>query len=316
MGSVTFGWRMPTWPSDERLAGPMWRANLDHLTALQGRYEIVWMSDHLVPAQPWLDPALPTLEAWTALAHFAGAYPHYRFGNLVLNNAFRQPAWLAKAAATAQFLTGGRVILGIGAGQSEDENHAYGYEYGSDAVRIGQLAEAVQIIRKLWTESPASFQGKHYRIENAYCEPRPSPAPPIMIGGAGEQLTLRVVARHADWWNLTGVAPDVYAQKLAVLHRHCEAIDRDPASIALTVVVRCVAIGRTEAATQHSFQASAFSRPGAAGNLVLGTPEMIADQLRSFLDLGVQHVILANFADFPNTEGALQFAEEVIPLLR
>src|SRR5205823_2106101 len=114
-------------------------------------------------------------------------------------------------------------------------------------VRIGQLGEAVQVIRKLWTESPASFQGKYYQLSDAYCSPQPSPAPPILIGGAGERFTLPIVAKYADMWNLTGVPADFYAQKLDVLRRCCEAIDRDPASLTLTVTVRCVAIGSTEA---------------------------------------------------------------------
>lgn len=315
MGSVTFGWRMPSWAGGEQLASEMWPANLRHLEALEGRYGTVWIADHIVPAQPWLDPALPTLEAWTALAYLAGAFPSYRFGHGVLNNSLRQPAMLAKAAATAQYMSGGRVILGIGAGQSENENRAYGLEYPSNAVRIAQLGEAVQVIRKMWSESPASFEGTHYRIENAYCEPRPDPAPPILIGGAGERFTLPVVARHADWWNLTGVTPATYAQKLDVLRRCCDEIRRDPASISLTVTVRCIALGRTEAEARRTFEQSGYvNQPEAI--MAIGTPEMVADRIRAFVDLGVEHVILANFADYPSIEGAIQFADEVVPLLR
>jgi alkanesulfonate monooxygenase SsuD/methylene tetrahydromethanopterin reductase-like flavin-dependent oxidoreductase (luciferase family) len=315
MKPTTFSWRMPTWPSDPKLADLMWPANLAHLTALQGKYESIWMADHLVPAQSYLDPTLPTLEAWTALAYLAGAFPSYTFGHGVLNNSLRHPSWLAKAAATAQYMSGGRIVLGIGAGQSPNENNSYGYEYGSNAIRIGQLGEAVEIIRKLWTESPATFHGKYYRIEQAYCSPQPNPAPPILIGGGGERFTLPVVARHADWWNLTGVTPEVYAQKLAILRQCCEAIGRDPARIKLTVTARCIAIGRTEAEARRTFEASAFASAPAT-NLVLGTPAMVAEQLRSYTDLGIEHIILANFADYPSTEGAIQFAEEVMPLMR
>jgi alkanesulfonate monooxygenase SsuD/methylene tetrahydromethanopterin reductase-like flavin-dependent oxidoreductase (luciferase family) len=293
----------------------MWPANQKHLKLLEGRYDTVWIADHVVPAQPWLDQAYPTLEAWTALSYLAGAFPAYRFGHSVLNNSLRQPAWLAKAAATAQYMSGGRIILGIGAGQSENENRAYGFDYPSNAVRIAQLGEAVQIIRKMWSESPASFEGKHFRIEQAYCEPRPDPAVPILIGGAGERFTLPIVARYADWWNLTGVTRETYAQKLDVLRRCCDEIGRDLSSIKLTVTVRCVSIGRTEAEARRTFEQSGYvNQP--ANIMMIGTPEMIADQVRAFVDLGVEHVILANLADYPGTEGAIQFAEEVIPLMR
>jgi len=306
---------MPTWPSDETLAATLWKANFDSLTALHGRYDTVWMADHLVPAQGWLDPTLPTLEAWTALTYLAGAFPNYRFGHGVLNNSLRWPAWLAKAAATAQYMSGGRLILGIGAGQSPNENHSYGYDYGSNAVRIGQLGEAVQVIRKLWTESPATFHGKYYQLNEAYCSPQPTPAPPILIGGGGEQFTLPVVAKHADWWNLTAVPADVYAQKLDVLRRCCDAIGRDPSSIKLTVTIRALSIGSTEAEAQRIYDESAFSKAPPSNNIV-GTPEMIVEQLQPYIKLGITHIILANFADYPHPDGAIQFADEVVPLMQ
>src|SRR4051812_16843701 len=179
---VTFGWRMPTWPSDETLAATLWKANFDSLTALHGRYDTVWMADHLIPAQGWLDPTLPTLEAWTALTYLAGAFPTYRFGHGVLNNSLRWPAWLAKAAATAQYLSGGRLILGIGAGQSPNETASYGYESGPTAARFGQLGGAVRVIRKLWTKPPPTSHGNYSHPKEAYSPPHPHPPPPILIG--------------------------------------------------------------------------------------------------------------------------------------
>jgi alkanesulfonate monooxygenase SsuD/methylene tetrahydromethanopterin reductase-like flavin-dependent oxidoreductase (luciferase family) len=306
---------MTTWPSEQKLADRMWEWNLQSLQALRGRYDTVWMADHLVPAQSWLDPTLPTLEAWTALTYLAGAFPNYRFGHGVLNNSLRWPAWLAKAAATAQHMSGGRLILGIGAGQSPGENHAYGYEYGSNAVRIGQLGEAVQIIRKLWTESPATFHGTYYQINEAYCSPQPTPPPPILIGGGGERYTLPIVARHADWWNMTAVPAEVYAQKLDVLRRCCDAIGRDPASITLTVTIRALSIARSQTEARRIYDESAFSKAPPSNNIV-GTPEMIVEQLQPFLKLGITHIILANFADYPSTDGAMQFADEVVPLIQ
>lgn len=298
------------------MAESMWPAIIDHLKALTGSYDPIWLSDHVVPPQPWLGPSLPTLDAWTSLVHYAAAFPAYRFGNLVMNNSFRQPALLAKAAATSQFLTGGRIILGLGAGLSEGENRAYGYDYPTNAVRIRQLDESLDIIRRMWADSPASFSGTYYRIENAYCEPRPNPPPPILIGGGGEQLTLRVVARHADWWNPQARDLATYAQKIAVLRRHCEEIGRDPSAIGMTHTLSCVAVASREADAVRIAEQSTFYQHMPRNAAAVGIPEMVADQIRPFLELGVEHVVIARFADFPQTDGAQQFAAEVMPLLR
>jgi alkanesulfonate monooxygenase SsuD/methylene tetrahydromethanopterin reductase-like flavin-dependent oxidoreductase (luciferase family) len=217
---------------------------------------------------------------------------------------------LAKMGATLQMLSGGRFILGIGAGWMREEYLAYGYEFPPAPVRIAQLAEAVQIIRKLWTEAPASFEGRYYRIKDAYCEPRPDPLPPIMIGGEGEKLTLRVVAEQADWWNLTGGTPNGYAAKLAALRAHCEAIGRNCDEIVKTWTTwdDGIAIGETEQEARRVAETSPFEGP----NRITGTPEQVAEQLRRFADLGVEHFML-RFADFPNPAGAELFAEAVIP---
>ena len=144
----------------------------------------------------------------------------------MLGQGYRNPALTAKIAASLQFLTGGRYILGIGAGWKEDEYRAYGYDFPPARVRIGQLEDAVQICKLIWTGGPVSYTGEYYQIENAYCMPAPEPPPPIMIGGAGEQRTLRVVAQYADWWNADYYSPDDYARKLAILREHCRAVGR------------------------------------------------------------------------------------------
>jgi alkanesulfonate monooxygenase SsuD/methylene tetrahydromethanopterin reductase-like flavin-dependent oxidoreductase (luciferase family) len=314
--STTFGWRLPTWPDDENLAESMWPAIIKHLQTLAGSYDPIWLSDHVVPPQAWLGPSLPALDAWTSLVHYAAAFPAFRFGNMVMNNSFRHPALLAKAAATSQFLTGGRIVLGLGAGLSENENRAYGYEFPSNAVRIRQLDESLHIIRRMWTDSPATFSGTYYRIENAYCEPRPNPPPPILIGGGGEQLTLRVVARHADWWNPQARDLATYEHKIGVLGRHCEEIGRDPRAIRMTHTCSCVAVASTEADARRLAQQSTFYKHIPPDAAFVGTPEMVADQIRPYLALGVEHVVIARFADFPQLDGAHQFAAEVVPLLR
>jgi alkanesulfonate monooxygenase SsuD/methylene tetrahydromethanopterin reductase-like flavin-dependent oxidoreductase (luciferase family) len=171
------------------------------------------------------------------------------------------------------------------------------------------LEEAVQIVRKLWTESPASFEGRYYRIDHAYCELRPDPIPPLLIGGGGEQLTLRVVARYADWWNISGGTYANYAHKLDVLRQHCAAIGRDYDDIVKTWSAEAVALAETEAEARRIAAASPYSE-----NTIMGTPAQVAEQLQSFVDLGVAYFIV-RLLDFPNTQGIELFAREVMPRL-
>lgn len=230
-------------------------------------------------------------------------------------NSFRSPALLAKMAATTQALTGGRLILGVGAGWHEGEYRAYGYDYPSPATRIRQMEEAIQVIKALWTQAPATFIGKHYRIENAWCEPRPDPAPPIMIGGSGEQLTLRVVARHADWYNTPGSPVEVVARKLDVLRGYCDEIGRDFAALPKTATLSTVAISSTRAEAQRMAEASPFHRPDQPTAAIVGEPGDAVEQLRTFAGLGVSHINV-RFADFPRLDGAMRFFEAVVPRLR
>src|SRR5207248_4535967 len=133
----------------------------------EGSFTSAFVSDHLMKEDH------PTVEAWTTLTFLAAEFPAYTFGNLVLSQGYRNPALLAKMAATFQYLSGGRLILGIGAGWQADEYEAYGYPYPSAGVRIEQLAEAVDVLREMWSQAPASYVGRHYQVRDAYCEPRP-----------------------------------------------------------------------------------------------------------------------------------------------
>jgi alkanesulfonate monooxygenase SsuD/methylene tetrahydromethanopterin reductase-like flavin-dependent oxidoreductase (luciferase family) len=286
-----------------------------NLAALRGSFDSVWLSDHFVPGAGWMPPQTDALECWTATAAFATAYPEYDFGQIVLGNSYRHPSLLAKMASTLQLLTGGRLILGIGAGWMESEYRAYGYPYPPAAVRLQALGEAVQLIRRMWTTAPASFVGRHFRIEQAYCNPLPDPPPPVMIGAAGEQIALRLVARHADWWNLSGLSPEAFRRKAAVLEDHCQAVGRDPTSILYTLQCQAVAIADDERqATAIASRSPLFHHTGTEGTLV-GTPETVAARLQAYVDVGVRHFIL-RFLDFPAPDGALRFAAEVAPRLR
>ena len=262
-----------------------------------------------MPWAQWQSNDTPYLECMTTITHFAARYPSLDFGASVLCQAYRNPGLLAKMAANLQLLTGGRFIFGIGAGWMEEEFAAYNFDYPKASVRIAQMEEAVQIVKALWTESPASFEGEHYRIDNAYCEPKPDPVPPILIGGGGEKLTLRVVAKHADWWNIPGGTLENYARKLGVLRGHCHVVGRDYDEIVKTWSAEAVAVAATHEEAERIAAASPYNN-----NSILGTPAEVAAQLQPFIDLGVRCLIV-RLLDFPETAGIELFANEVMPRL-
>lgn len=315
MTKLEFGWRLPTFSTDGSPGQRVLEQNAEHLRRLEPHVDTVWVQDHLVPEAAWANQRWDSYEAWSTLVYLAGAFPHYRYGTIVLANSFRSPALLAKMAATTQALSGGRLILGIGAGWHEGEYRAYGFDYPSPATRIRQLEEAVQVIRAMWTQTPATFVGKHYRVEDAYCEPKPSPAPPIMIGGGGEQLTLRVVARQADWYNTPGSPVEVVQRKLEVLRGYCEEIARDFDAMPKTATISAIAVAPTRAEAQRIAEASPFYRPDQPTSAVVGEPGDAVEQLRKFSNLGVSHINV-RFADYPRLDGAMRFFEEVVPRLR
>jgi alkanesulfonate monooxygenase SsuD/methylene tetrahydromethanopterin reductase-like flavin-dependent oxidoreductase (luciferase family) len=213
--------------------------------------------------------------------------------------------------ATAQALSGGRVILGIGAGWNEEEYRAYGWPFPSTKVRIAQLAEAIELIRVMWKEAPANYQGQYFRVANAYCEPRPDPVPPIMVGGSGEKYLLRVVAQHADWWNYGFKGREAYAHKQEVLKHHCREVGRDYGEI--TQVVRVgILIAETERDIER-LKAEPHVRPSDEGD-VIGTPAQVTEALLGVIAQGAQRLTV-HFADAPRPEGTNLFAAVVMPYL-
>jgi alkanesulfonate monooxygenase SsuD/methylene tetrahydromethanopterin reductase-like flavin-dependent oxidoreductase (luciferase family) len=262
-----------------------------------------------------MPPEPDTLECWSATVHFSATFPEFQYGQIVMGNSFRHPPLLAKAASTMQVLTGGKLILGIGAGWMESEYRMYGYEMPRPAIRIQQLDEACQIFRRMWTESPASFEGRHYTLDEAYANPLPNPLPPIMIGGSGEQLTLRVVAKHADWWESGSQSPSEYRRKAGVLADHCDAVGRDPSSILHVWQCQVVSLADSEDEARAIAERSLLYHHSADETRLVGTPEQIAEKLEERMEIGVRHFIL-RFMDFPHTDQALRFVSEVAPRLR
>lgn len=261
--------------------------------------EHAWLWDHMVPLR---GPAqAPALEAWTLLAALAAQTQRLRLGVIVTNNQIRRPTLLAKMAATVDIISGGRLEFGIGAGAGltaqldeatldivHREYDGYGMPIIRAADAAGALAEACVLIRRMWTDpQPFDFDGSYYQLRGTICEPKPvsRPHPPIMIGGRGEKLTLRIVAEHADVWNCPARTPEEFARYSAVLDQHCATVGRDPDQIARSV--------------QLILRDDDFAK--------------VRDQVRQFIDAGVNHVVLATLPPFrPLADLA---AEVIEPLL-
>ena len=276
---------------------PAMNRTLDIVT--QG-FKGIYIGDHLNG-----DPGY-TIEGWTMLTWIAARYPGVQVGSHVIANPFRNPALTAKMAASLQELTSGRFILGYGAGTSNVmEYDGYGYPpLATPRVRVEMMEEALEVIRTLWTDAPANFSGKYYSLSNAHCEPRPNPAPPILIGGSGERRMLRVVARQADWWNAGSNVWKQAPRKLSVLKRYCEEEGRDYDSIRKTFAA-FVFIDKT-----HSKGVEASK--GWEVRAIAGDPSAVRDQLEKQVELGFDLANLA-FMSFPDTDDIELFMDEVVP---
>lgn len=191
-----------------------------------------WLFDHFYPILTE-DSSGPCFEGWTALSYLAGVTERLRFGLIVSANPYRHPALLAKICGTLDEVSGGRLEIGLGAGWHIEETTAYGIPFPAAGVRLDALEEACQVLDSLLTQKVSNFQGQHYQLTEAFCEPkgRQTPRPPLIIGGGGEKRTLRIVAKYADHWNFPGRTGEELRPKLEVLHRHCAEVGRDPAEI-------------------------------------------------------------------------------------
>jgi F420-dependent oxidoreductase-like protein len=281
-------------------------------------YDWASVFDHFIPIMS--DPLGPCLEGWTTLTALAAVTKNVRVGTLVLGVGYRHPAVLANMAATLDVITGGRLEFGIGAGWHEMEYNAYGIAYPPPAVRIGQMAEAIQVCKALWTEHRANFAGKYFTLTDALCEPKPvqKPHPPVWVGGGGEQLTLRAVARYADGWNGFFGPIEAIKHKLDVLQGHCDAVGRDSSeirkSLAIGVVVRDDP-ARAEEAVAALAKARHMTPEQARVLLVAGTPEEVAERLVPYAEIGIDLFIIQGRAPF-DYESLRLFAEQVKPRLQ
>lgn len=270
-----------------------------------------WFSvmDHLIQIGGVGAPDEPFIEGWTVLAALAPITTKIRLATLVTSVAYRNPALLAKMAAGIDIMSRGRLTFGFGAGWNKQEYDQYGYEFPEKpAVRIAQMEEALQLIKLMWTEPRATFHGKYFHIQDAMLEPKPvqKPYPPIMIGGSGEQLTLRAVARHADACNIFG-DPDTVKHKFDVVRQHCEAIGRDFNTIERTNLTSLL-LARDEAALQAQKERLGISA-GIRAN-ALTVPQAV-DMVGRYQEVGVQLLICGIVKN--DWETLELYASEVMP---
>ncbi|PKN82218.1 MAG: LLM class F420-dependent oxidoreductase [Chloroflexi bacterium HGW-Chloroflexi-9] len=274
--------KFSAWPG---LAAP-WNEVLEISRHLERTgWDGLYFADHFMPNQE--DVSGPTQEGWTSVAALAALIPRVTIGTLVTGNTYRHPAVLAKMAAQVDIISGGRLVLGLGAAWQQNEHEKYGIEFGTVGWRMKRLEESVQIIRSLFANDRTDFAGKHYTITDAPLAPKPvqRPGPPILIGGGGEQVTLRIAATYADQWNVWG-SPDTLARKGAVLEQHCEKVGRDPKTIhrsaqALLILTDDASV--VERARERSRQP-----------LLAGGVDEVVDTLGRYRDAGVDEFIVPN----------------------
>lgn len=258
-------------------------------------YDSLWLFDHFhtVP----LSTREVTFECWTSTAALARDTKRIRIGQMVTCAGYRNPALLAKMAGTVDALSHGRLTLGIGAGWYQHEYRAYGYDFPDAPTRLRQLRDAVRILHAMWTEEEAVYEGKYHRVHGAINQPRGVQKPhiPLLIGGGGEQVTLKLVAQYADACNISYPTVAEMAHKFAVLKKHCENVGRDYESIKRTVLVMC-AIAETEAEAQAIAQSTPFRRPippeKVPQTALVGTPDIVRQRLAAYEQAGAQEIIL------------------------
>jgi F420-dependent oxidoreductase-like protein len=280
-------------------------------------FDSAWVFDHFIPI--FGDQEDACLEGWTALAALAAETSRMRIGVLVTGVTYRNPALLAKMATTVDHVSHGRLLFGIGAGWFEAEHKAYGFPFGTPRERADKLAEALQVIRKLWTEDHPSFAGKHYRLEKAPYQPPnvQKPHPPIVIGGQGKRWIVPLVARYGDSWNAVGgLTPDQIRERRRIIEDECRKIGRSPCPSDVSVLVPLVAITNIPlAGPAVRLGARAIVRKEVAQSILAGSAGAIRDRLQAYADAGVNEVILSLRPPF-NRDLLRQFAQEIMPSFR
>jgi F420-dependent oxidoreductase-like protein len=288
-------------------------------------FDAAWAPDHLMLGRDRAE-----YECWTLLSALAGCTDDIRLGSLVLCNDYRNPALVAKMAATLDFISGGRLELGLGAGWHEPEYEAYGWEYRDGFERLMRLDEGIRLMKRMWDAGSdgASFDGDHYRIDDAPCAPQPvqDPHPPILVGGTGEEVTLKLVAKHADVWNTDVFNGDVdtLAHKIGVIEDHCETVGRDHADIEYSWDGHVICARDQEKLDrlldlmlpiqfeeEYTDQPDIRTAEDAEEYFIMGTPAECAADIEERIDVGVTK-FQGWFIDFPDYRGMELFADDVM----
>jgi F420-dependent oxidoreductase-like protein len=270
----------------------------------------IWYADHFMPNEENIDQ--PIHEAWSVLAAVAASVPRVRIGPLVAGNTYRNPALTAKIAATIDHISGGRVVLGLGAGWQENEHQKYGFDFSTVKGRLDRLDEAVEIIVSLLTNGRTNYQGEHYTVLDAPLDPKPIQTKiPLMIGGGGRKRTLRTAAIHADEWNYWGMPEDI-AELCAVLDAHCDDVGRDPSEIQRSACA-LMFIAESEEKLER-FRDQDFGRA-----TIVGTPTEVVDIVGDYAEAGLDELIVPDFTFGPlerKKESMDIFIEHVAPAFR
>ncbi len=278
-------------------------------------FDSFWVMDHFHQISGVGKQEDPMLEGWTTISVLAGITSKIKLGTLVTGVTYRHPSVLAKMGATLDVLSRGRLFMGIGAAWNQEESLAYGIPFFPNKERLLRLEEAIQIIRKMWTEEEpaATFNGKYYQISNAYCNPKPiqKPSPPIMVGGSGERQTLKIVAKYADACNLYGSAQTV-KRKLSILNEHCKSVGRDYDSILKTKLGFIVIDNDKEMVEKRIRQISKVIPEDQVRDFVIyGTPEEVLKQIELLEDVGMQYLIV-DLEPYRELEALEIFADSVM----
>jgi F420-dependent oxidoreductase-like protein len=283
-------------------------------------FDSFWVMDHFHQIPILGTPDQPMLEGWTTISVLAGITTRIKLGTLVTGVLYRYPSVLAKIAATLDVLSKGRLFLGIGASYFEGESSAYGItnssSFPSNQERLLRLEEAIQIIRKMWSEEPsASFNGTYYQINNAYCNPKPiqKPSPSILVGGSGERKTLKIVAKYADACNLFG-SIETIKRKLDVLKEHCKSVGRDYDSILKTKLDLVVIDDSEEIArkrAQQFYKGITEQQIRDREFAIYGTREDVSRQIELLEEAGIQYLIV-HFEPSRELEALDIFSDNII----
>jgi F420-dependent oxidoreductase-like protein len=278
-------------------------------------FDWVYCVDHLIGIP---NEEEPVLEGWTEIVAIAGVTRRVRIGHLVLCVSFRSPTLLAKMAATLDVLSGGRFFLGLGAGWHQGEYAQYGYELPAVGTRLAQLDETLGVARSMWTRERTTFEGRHFTVRNAVCNPKPVQARlPVLIGGGGERVLLRLVARHADIWNNLGVYHADVSRKRDVLAAHCREIGRDPGEIVVsqqTIAAIAPDVAEARRRTKAVFDAVGFL-DGAPDLALTGTPDEVRARVERNRELGV-NAFMMSFGRRFDPEDVRLFGREVVAAYR